>query len=136
MGNVAYGELAKQLLKHQNLRDKFNKIDIEPGLAAFEALQLYLCKLVGVVGFHALLSRALSQGKIRVSSLSVLRIKADGKLEGIEKIFLGERTGALEVLLGHLLGLLVTFVGEGLTFQLLRDVWPDMPLEHLNLKKE
>jgi len=29
------------------------------------------------------------------------------------------------ILIAHLIGLLLTFIGEGLTFRLVQDVWPE-----------
>ena len=36
---------------------------------------------------------------------------------------------ALTAVLAHLVWLLVTFIGEGLTRRILRDAWPDMQLD-------
>ena len=62
--------------------------------------------------------------------MRALHIKADGSLEGLEKleVKLDSREvaeGEL-VLVSHLLGLLVTFIGPALTLGLLRDIWPKM----------
>ena len=99
-----------------------------------EKLRGPLGKLTGVRGFRSLLSRALALAGGEVPWLRGIQIRADGSLEvaGPEReldrsvIALGEA-----VLVAHLLGLLVTFIGPALTVGLLRDVWPK--LENLDL---
>ena len=39
------------------------------------------------------------------------------------------------VLLAQLLGLLVAFIGESLTLRLVREVWPQLPLDDLDFGK-
>jgi hypothetical protein len=92
-----------------------------------ERLYASLSPLTGAAGFRALLSRALALSTDDVPWLKAVRVKADGSLEG-----LGELEGKLSprvieegetILAANLLGLLVTFIGGGLTLRLLQDVW-------------
>ena len=39
------------------------------------------------------------------------------------------------IVVAQLIGLLVAFIGEKLTLQLVREVWPKLDTEDLNLKK-
>ncbi len=53
--------------------------------------------------------------------MSGVAIRADGSLDGTEQV---DAAAGAEIV-GQLLGLLVTFIGEPLTRQLVREVWPD-----------
>lgn len=113
------------------------------GSAAFsvnEKLRQRLSTLVGVAGFRALLSRALALAKGEVRWLEAVRVDADGSLEGLDEaraqlppdtIAEGEA-----ILIAHLVGLLVTFIGEGLTVRLIQNVWPEISARDLNSKTE
>lgn len=133
--DAALRDLARQLLLHENHQGKAYESAAQPGRRAFEKLRTYLSKLVGVSGFQALLTRALSQGKEHAPSLIALRVKDDGALEGFDEDAPRETADALEMLLAQLLGLLVTFIGQELTLQLMRDVWPDAALDNIKLSK-
>ena len=96
-----------------------------------EKLRPQLTMLMGRAGYRALLSRSLVLANAEVDSLLVMHVNADGTLEGLdaletqfdpEEICMG-----CTVLLAHLLGLLVAFIGEHLTLQLVREVWPELP---------
>lgn len=86
-----------------------------------EKLVRLLGKLVGIAGSRALLARALSLAKRETQALMTVSIRDDGTLEGLT----GKAAGGSPVLIAHLVGLVVTFLGEALTLRLLRDVWPD-----------
>ena len=101
---------------------------------AFGKLRGPLGKLIGIVGFRSLLSRALALGGEEVPWLHALQIKADGSMERLEaKLDLREAAEGEVVLMAHLVGLLVTFIGSQLTLQLLRDIWPK--IDDRNLEK-
>lgn len=97
-----------------------------------------LAKLIGVTGFFSLMSRALALAGAEIPWLRELRIKVDGSLEGVSEIEakLGARAVAEgEVaLLGHLLGLLVIFIGPTLTLGLLHDIWPSWKIENTEVQ--
>jgi hypothetical protein len=48
--------------------------------------------------------------------------------EHLRDVEAGEAGKGLVAVLGLLLDLLVGFIGEDLTFRLVREVWPDLPL--------
>ena len=76
----------------------------------------------------AILRRALALTKADVPSIKTLEFKPDGRLEGLDVLVADATTGGPEAavaLAAHLLGLLVTFVGEPVTLRLVRDAWPD-----------
>ncbi|MEP6672289.1 MAG: hypothetical protein ABJF10_24205 [Chthoniobacter sp.] len=101
-----------------------------------ERLRPHLAALMGKGGFHAVLSRALAVAATEVRWLRVVKVNADGMLEGWEQaekqVDAKEPTEAGALLVAHLLGLLVAFIGDNLTLRVVRDVWPKLSLEDLN----
>lgn len=99
-----------------------------------EKLRPHLSTLMGTVGFDALLSRALALAGTEAPGLRALQVAADGSLKGLaeSEVQLGpaDRFRGGAILLAHLLGLLVTFIGEDLTQHLVRGVWPKLPLDN------
>jgi hypothetical protein len=59
----------------------------------------------------------------------VVQVAADGSLKGLDELEpqIDQEQARDEgaVLIAQLLGLLVTFIGEGLTLRLVQDVWPE-----------
>ncbi len=100
-----------------------------------ERFRQILSTLLGVAGFHALLGRVVTLAKAEASELSAVQIHADGSLEGIIVHDKRRFSDGEVVLVAHLLGLLVTFVGEGLMLRLVHDVWPKAVLDDLDFDK-
>ena len=75
----------------------------------------------------ALLRRALALARADLPSLRTVKVTLDGRLEGIEEFtpHAGDGVEAATAITAHLLGLMVTFIGESLTLRLMRDAWPD-----------
>jgi hypothetical protein len=93
-----------------------------------EKLRISLTQFAGADGFAALLRRALALASAEVPALRSARVSADGRLEGLELLpgLSGSAGGEEAVALtAHLLGLLITFVGEPLTLRLVREAWPE-----------
>jgi hypothetical protein len=93
-----------------------------------ERLRIYLTQIAGADGFASLLRRALALASAEVPALRSTRVSADGHLEGFE--LLAGHAGsvgdeAAVAITAHLLGLLVTFIGEPLTLKLVREAWPE-----------
>ena len=105
-----------------------------------EKLRPRLVTLMGNTGFRALLSRALARATLDVPSLRAVQVEADGSLAGVDKLEVQAAPEELAkgsvVLLAHLLGLLVTFIGETLALRLVREVWPKLPLDDFDLGEE
>ena len=123
--------LARRLLEQETLASE------RPGNAfaaqrALDKLRRHLATLVGVAGFQALVSRALALAKPESDWLEAVRVKSDGSLDGFVEA--ARERAADEVakggaaLLAQLLGLLVAFIGEGLTLRLVREAWSDATL--------
>ena len=88
-----------------------------------------LITLAGVAGFRSILSRALMLARAEAPSLSVVQVAADGTLKGLDEldpqIDKEQARDEGAILIAQLLGLLLTFIGEGLTLRLVQDVWPE-----------
>ena len=100
-----------------------------------ERLRLSLTRFVGADGFAALQRRAIALARADLPSLQHITVNPDGSLEGLEDLVAdatnsGEgSTDEAAAIVVHLLGLLVTFIGEPLTLGLVRDAWPDVSLD-------
>jgi hypothetical protein len=92
-----------------------------------DKLRASLTQFVGPDGFTALLRRALALARVDVPSLQGAEITADGHLAGLEEFGADakDHVEAATAITAHLLGLLVTFIGEPLTLNLMRDSFPD-----------
>lgn len=104
---------------------------------AIERLRGSLTRLAGVEGFASLQRRALALAVKKHPSLQRVHVDALGRLQGLEQ--LAARAGgdqqaqATIAIIGRLLELLVTFIGEPITLRLLREAWPDaFPADHVS----
>jgi hypothetical protein len=130
---------AERLIAYETSEDKSLDASILMALLVDERLRPHLAKLMGSLGFRALLSRALVLANAEIPWLRAVHVKADGSLEGLGELEAGlGREEFLEgcvVLLAEFLGLLVTFIGEDLTLRLVREAWPKLPLLDFDLGK-
>ena len=100
---------------------------------------MHLAIFMGNNGFRELLSCALPRAKAELPWLGAVKVKADGSFEGLAE--LSEKRNPDElieggvVLVAQLLGLLEAFIGENLTLRFVREVWPEVPLNDLDLGK-
>lgn len=97
-----------------------------------DKLRISLTRFVGADGFASLLRRTLAVARAEVPSLNRITVKPDGFMDGLDALAAEEPDGGIEAaaaLTAHLLGLLVTFIGERLTLRLVRDAWPDASLD-------
>jgi hypothetical protein len=92
-------------------------------LRVYEKLRRQLCAPVGVDGFQALASRALSLAKSQSPGLSAVQVTANGGLRGLAEVeFQMDRDEDGEVgiiLIAQLLGLFLTLLGEAATVRLI-----------------
>jgi hypothetical protein len=93
-----------------------------------DKLRRLLTTLAGAAGFRSLLARALTLAKQESPVLGAWEVKSDGSLQGLN----GEAAQLGVVLIAHLIGLVITFIGESLTLRLLHDVWLDLPGPEIN----
>jgi hypothetical protein len=123
--------LAQRLLTYEAVAGENSE---PPESAAFRVcakLRRPLITLAGVAGFRSLLARALTLARAEAPSLSVVQVAADGSLKGLDElepqIDIDKEQARDEgaILIAQLIGLLLTFIGEGLTLRLVQDVWPE-----------
>src|ERR1039457_1603454 len=102
-------------------------LQTEPAtVRVYEKLRRQLGAPVGVDGFQALASRALALAKSQSSRLSAVQVTANGGLRGLGEV--ESQSGADEdgeagiILIAHLLGLFLTFLGEATTLRLIEDL--------------
>ena len=94
----------------------------------YEKLRGQLCAPVGMDGFQALASRALSLAKSQSPRLSEVQVLANGALSGLSNIDFELGTDTAEesevgiILIAQLLGLFLTLLGEATTVRLVTDV--------------
>jgi hypothetical protein len=115
-------ELAEQLVAFEARPHNISTDDRLATCRVCEKLRRPLVTLTGTAGFSSLLSRALTLAKRESPALSEVQVKPDGSLDGLE----GEAAQAHPILVGYLLSLLITFIGEALTMRLLNDIWPEL----------
>src|SRR4051794_5902263 len=93
-----------------------------------EKLRVSLTRFAGADGFTALLRRALALARAEVPALHGITEKADGSLAGLEELAEDARNVGIDAavaITAHLLGLLVTFIGEPLMMRLVHEAWPN-----------
>jgi hypothetical protein len=97
-----------------------------------------LSTLMGATGFRTLLTRALTLASRDVPALRDLKVDTAGAL-----VLSDATTGQVDksaditsgaVLVAQMLSLLMAFIGEALTLQILREIWPGPLLNHSHLK--
>jgi hypothetical protein len=107
--------------------------------AVVDKLRRPLIILAGAPVFRSLLSRALALAFDEVRSLRAVHVNTEGSLEcpaGLAQLDKKEIANAEVVVIAHLLGLLLTFIGEALTLRLLQDVWPGAPVNDFNSSRK
>jgi hypothetical protein len=132
--------LAQRLLAYESAAGKTSEPTEFAAFRVCETLRQPVCVLAGVAGFRSLLSRALTLARAEAPSLSAVQVAADGSLEGQDEFASQSnqeqaRDGGV-ILIAQLIGLLLTFIGEGLTLRLVQDVWPEAAFDGRVSEKE
>ena len=133
-------QLAQRLLTYEAAVGKNSGPTESAAFRVCEKLRQPLCSLAGVAGFRSLLSRALALARAEAPSLRTVQVGADGSLKGLDELGrqkdkdISKEGGA--ILIAQLLGLLLTFIGEGLTLRLVQDVWPESACDDRDSGKE
>lgn len=126
---------ARHLRTHETLRNKSAVAKTPTAFHVTDRLRPHLATLMGNSGYQAFLSRALALASVEVSWLRAVHVNADGTLAGLEAchehLKPAEFIEGEVVLLAHLLGLLVAFIGQSLTLRLVGDIWPQISLDDL-----
>ncbi len=138
-------DLARRLLARESAREKnpgrgLAAAPVPPAARVCDKLRTVLTTFAGVAGFRSLLTRALTLAATHTPELKEVTVNADGSLSGLDSVESGKKKSAPqeweEVLVAQLLDLLVTFVGEGLMHQLVRQAWPDLPASPFRSRTE
>lgn len=91
--------------------------------------------LVSSDGYRALLRRALYLARAEYAVLDGVRVgTSDVYLEGLRET--GGAYDAVVAFLAHVIALLVRFIGDDLTGNLIRQRWPDAPLGAPGLQRK
>jgi hypothetical protein len=132
--------LAQRLLTYEAVASENSGPAESAAFRVCAKLRRPLITLAGVAGFRSLLSRALMLARAEAPSLSTLQVAADGSLKGLDE--LASQTDKRQardegaIVIAQLIGLLLTFVGEGLTLRLVQDVWPEAAFDGRVSEKE
>jgi hypothetical protein len=122
--------IAERLIDYETPRKASAATATTANFQVTERLRPHLATLMGNGGFRALLARALKLAAAEVSWLRAVQVNADGTLEGLAtphaRLTPAEFREGRVVLLAQLLGLLVAFIGPGLTSRLVGEIWPQL----------
>ena len=122
-------DLALRLLAYEDAAGKASEPTEFAAFRVCAKLRQPLTTLAGAAGFRSLLSRALTLARAEAPSLSAVQVAADGSLQGLDElrpqVDADQTREAGIILITQLIGLLLTFIGEGLTLRLVQDVWPE-----------
>ena len=120
--------LAQRLLNYEAVEGKNSETRESAAFRVCAKLREPLITLAGVAGFRSLLSRALTLAKAEAPSLSGVQIAEDGSLQGLDElkpeIDTDQTMERGAILIAQLIGLLLTFIGEGVTLRMVQGVWP------------
>lgn len=129
-------ELAARLIALETQARKPSEPNCPAVFYVCEKLRPHLATLMGQGGFRAVLSRALAVATPETPWLGALDVDINGVLGGWQKPEPPLKPETLTeggvLLVAHLLGLLVAFIGDSLTLRLVRDVWPKASFDGLN----
>ncbi len=124
--------LAQRLLAVEAANQSATDAHVHEAVRVCEKLRISLIRLAGSDGFASLLRRTLALARAEVPALERVTVNPDCSMEGLEELAADATDGGADApvaITAHLLGLLVTFIGEPLTLRLVRDAWPDASLD-------
>ncbi len=114
--------LAQRLLANQDAAGATSGPAAFAAYRACETLRQPVSALAGVAGFRSLLSRALALAREEAPSLGAVQVAPDGSLSGLDQleppIDQEQAQEAGVILVAQLIGLLLFFIGEGMTLRL------------------
>jgi hypothetical protein len=134
--NPKLRNFTERLIAFETKENMSSGTKIPGACLASEKLRPHLAALMGSTGVRALLARALALANADVPWLRAVHVKTDGSYEGFEDfahVDPDEFSEGCVVLLSHLLGLLVAFIGDELTLRLVRQAWPKLSSNNFDL---
>ena len=132
--------MAQRLLTLEAVAGKNSEVTESAAFRVCAKPRWPLTTLAGIDGFRSLLARALALAKAEAPSLSAVQVAADGSLQGLDELEpqidkdQAKEGGA--ILIAQLIGLLLTFIGEGLTLSMVQAVWPEAAFDGRVFEKE
>lgn len=131
--------LAKRLLAHEARRAREASGNTEAAAmeAACRRLHKTLMPLISATGLHALMARALKLAKREFPQLAEVATDeaSDCSFKGVSDATRGRAAGeasdGFAAILANFIWLLVTFIGEDLTFGFVQETWSDVRLGSL-----
>jgi len=132
MSSALSRDLARRLLAVEAASKIAPNAHVPEAVRVCEKLRISLTRFAGADGFTSLLRRALTLARAQDPLVETVKVNPDGSLEGLEALAVDVTNGGPEAavaITAHLLGLLVTFIGEPLTLRLVREAWPDGSLD-------
>ena len=128
--------LARRMLRHETGGRAEPAALAEAAERADARLRGRLASLIGQTGYTTLVARAVRLAQTEVPALErvtvdALATGAEGGLQGVREFArasgdAGAAEAGLSAILAHVIGLLVTFIGEDLALRLIRDAWPKL----------
>ena len=125
-------DLAQRLLALEATNQSANDVHVHEALRVCEKLGVSLIRLAGSDGVASLLRRSLALARAEVPSLHRITVKPDCSMEELNDLVADAADSSVDApvaITAHLLGLLVTFIGESLTLRLVCQTWPDASLD-------
>jgi len=131
-------ELARRVLLHEAGGHPEPAALAEAAGRADARLRGRLADLVGITGYATLVARAVHLAQSEVPALERVTVDVreaagvEGGLRGVQEFALASDgdpavvEAALTAILAHVVGLLVTFIGEGLAIRLIGEAWPEL----------
>ena len=123
--------LARQLLSLEEVGATSEISDVHAIRSVCDKLRRPLATLAGAAGFRSLLERALTLAKQECQILDAWEVESDGSLRALND----EAAQSGAVLIAQLIGLMITFLGESLTFRLVQDAWPALPYSEVRSER-
>ncbi|MEQ1838836.1 MAG: hypothetical protein ABL994_00385 [Verrucomicrobiales bacterium] len=130
-------DIASRIILHESERSRSLESGSPAELQIPERLRPHLTTLMGIGGYRALLMRSLALASPEIPWMRSVKVSVDGFVEGflpqVETLSSREIQEGRVELGAQLIGLLVAFIGEKLTLQLLTEVWPELADTNLNI---
>ncbi len=128
--------LARRMLLHE-VGGRAEPTAMAEGAARADArLRGRLTGLIGLTGYTILVARAVRLARAEVPTLEGVAVDtgetgSDGSLHGVHDFARASGDAAaaeagLSAILAHVIGLLITFIGEDLALRLIREAWPEL----------
>ena len=132
-------DFAERLISFGVKKTTFSTSNPAAAFIVIDKLRPCLARVVGSLGFSAVLSRALAKATADIAWLSSVHVKPDGSVEGLDdldaKVDPKEIAEGRFILLAKFISLLVELIGERLVLQLVHQAMPKLSKNDLYFGK-